>query len=482
MKKTKDTQRNRKTEQKNTSTSGKQSENTDTKQSADAENMEAQVGYPDISKANTKMIVIVSFIFVVIIFLLSIFVPDSSKEDTTTQQDITTAISTELTTEVFKELDSSEHFDMSSTEDATQTSADTGVFNIFELPEPQPGFTTINGNTYYLTNNKSRFSGWLNVDDTCYYFREDGTMVTGWLQIEGKLYYFDDNGIMLTNQWVDDKYVGGNGYVLTNTLTPDGIYVGNDGTENDSVGRSGSKEGLADLKNTLEDMTAGYSGTWSIYVKDIENDEYLSINNVQHFSASLIKLYCAAAAYDLIEKGTLEETENIDSLLAQMISVSDNDAFNLMVMNCAPNHNHVTGRGIIQDYIDKEGYQDTTITSILVPTKYKAPSSPGRNYTTVEDCGMLLEKIYKGKCVSPKSSDKFLDLLLNQTHINKIPAGLPEGTKCANKTGDTNEVQHDAAIVYSPNRTYIICVMSSNCGAAIPNIQKISKTVYEYFN
>lgn len=65
---------------------------------------------------------------------------------------------------------------------------------------------------------------------------------------------------------------------------------------------------------------------------------------------------------------------------------------------------------------------------------------------------------------------------------NKIPAGLPEGTKCANKTGETDEYQHDAAIVYSPGGDYILCIMSSNCGAAITNIQDISATVYDYFN
>ncbi|MDE6434061.1 MAG: hypothetical protein K2L07_07500 [Lachnospiraceae bacterium] len=32
-------------------------------------------GYPDISKADTKTVVIISFIFILVIFLLSVFVP-----------------------------------------------------------------------------------------------------------------------------------------------------------------------------------------------------------------------------------------------------------------------------------------------------------------------------------------------------------------------------------------------------------------------
>ncbi|MBR1597915.1 MAG: serine hydrolase [Lachnospiraceae bacterium] len=305
---------------------------------------------------------------------------------------------------------------------------------------------------------------------------------TGWQEIDGAIRYVRNDGKIAKSQWVDGHYVGATGVMYVSTLTPDGMYVDINGDIDESVGTAGSRKGLWDLDRTLEDMVSGYTGTWSVYVKDIAGHEYLSINNVQHFSASLIKLYCAATAYELMENGDLEETPQIDSLMRQMISVSDNDAFNLMVMNCGETYSHIAGRAVIQDYIDREGYKDTTITSILVPTKYKAPSSPGRNYTTVEDCGLLLERIYKKQCVSADASDAFLQLLLNQEHRGKIPAGLPEGTKCANKTGDTNESQHDAAIVYSPGGDYIIVVMSSNCGAAITNIQNISRTVYDYFN
>lgn len=442
---------------------------------------------------HTKIIVIISLICSAILLLLSIWIPERSNNNTgTIEQPENTRSATESTTESTTTKEP-ELFDMGEGEESDKyiIVSDAPIVyeyvnledsRTYEIAEAKPGFITINENTYYLTNNGHRFSGWLQINDTCYLFRENGTMVTGWYLTEGHQYYFDENGVMLRSQWVEDKYVGEDGYVLTNTLTPDGIYVGQDGTKNDFVGIENSVEGLAELKLTLEDMVGSYNGTWSVYVKDITRNEYLVINNTQHFSASLIKLYCAAAVYDQIDKGLLEETETVDSLLSQMISVSDNDAFNLLVMKCSETGSHIAGREVIQNYINENGYKDTTITSILVPTKYRAPSSPGRNYTTVVDCGRLLENIYKEKCVSPAVSQQFLELLLNQSHINKIPAGLPEETKCANKTGDTNEVQHDAAIVFSPNGDYILCVMSTGCGAAIPNTVKISKTVYEYFN
>ncbi len=455
------------------------------------EELVEQTGYPDINKANTKTIIIWSLVAVLMIFLLSVLVPKyTGTEDVTTEQ--TSEVSSESTEASTTDSEPSKE---TSTEESTQdsdpmlfdmgfieTSATMEVFSMPEFASAEPGFQTINGKTYYFQEGESPFTGWLKLDNICYYIQDDGTIATGWQELDGVSYYFAENGIMVTSQWIDGRYVGTEGNMYVNTITPDGTYVGKDGREDTSLGKVNSVEGLDDLKATLEEMLAGYSGTWSVYVKDIENKEYLTINNMQMFSASLIKLYCGAAAFDLMEKGELEETERINSLMTQMISISDNDAFNLMVAECSGTHNQVAGRPIIQAYIDEEGYRDTTLTSMLLPTKYRAPSSPGRNYTTVEDCGLLLEKIYKGKCVNPEVSRKFLDLLFNQTHTNKIPAGLPAGTRCANKTGDTDEFQHDAAIVYSPGGDYILTIMSTNGGASIVNSQKISEAVYAYFN
>ena len=43
--------------------------------------------------------------------------------------------------------------------------------------------------------------------------------------------------------------------------------------------------------------------------------------------------------------------------------------------------------------------------------------------TSVKDCGTLLEKIYKGECVSKDASEEMLNLLSNQENTWKIPQG-----------------------------------------------------------
>ena len=62
---------------------------------------------------------------------------------------------------------------------------------------------------------------------------------------------------------------------------------------------------------------------------------------------------------------------------------------------------------------------------------------------------------------------------------------LPEGTKVANKTGETSEVQHDAAIVYGENTDFILCIMTKNTNGVeevYGDIHELTKMVYDTLN
>ena len=58
-------------------------------------------------------------------------------------------------------------------------------------------------------------------------------MLSGWKQINGSWYYFHSTGDLAVNCWVDNGenwyYVGADGVMLTNGMTPDGYQVGSDG-------------------------------------------------------------------------------------------------------------------------------------------------------------------------------------------------------------------------------------------------------------
>lgn len=72
-------------------------------------------------------------------------------------------------------------------------------------------------------------NGFEKIGNQTYYFDKNGYMVTGWQKINDKKYYFNNSGAMVMNAWQGNYYLGSDGSMLTNTMTPDKFYVGMDG-------------------------------------------------------------------------------------------------------------------------------------------------------------------------------------------------------------------------------------------------------------
>lgn len=253
---------------------------------------------------------------------------------------------------------------------------------------------------------------------------------------------------------------------------------------------------LSLLQEKLEQMTEAVDGTWSIYLKDLETDTSFSVNNQEMYAASLIKLFVMESSYQYMDMllenkkshlGVEQTTEAIvKNQLAEMIEQSDNESYNDLVSLHSEDLDFEKGCYLVEEYLKEAGYQDTGIFHTLSPSETEPQSiSDIKNHTSVEDCGKLLEKIYRGTCVSEEASQEMLDLLMKQKNVNKIPQGVPENIQTANKTGETEEVQHDAAIVFGEKTDYILCVMSTGIeesGTAIQIIQEISSEVYNFLN
>lgn len=50
-----------------------------------------------------------------------------------------------------------------------------------------------------------------------------------WQETDGRWYYYDHLGYIVKNSWIDNYYVGADGAMLVDTMTPDGYYVDKDG-------------------------------------------------------------------------------------------------------------------------------------------------------------------------------------------------------------------------------------------------------------
>lgn len=210
-------------------------------------------------------------------------------------------------------------------------------------------------------------------------------------------------------------------------------------------------------------------GVWSVYAKNLDSNSIkININNKQMQSASLIKLFIMATAYEEIEKENLNKSEVIDDIKI-MINRSDNDAANRMIDRL--------GFDKINNYINTNGY-----TSTQIHRKMLQGTENGDNYTSVLDVGKLLEEMYRGRCVSESASQEMIEILKSQTLTSKIPAGVPSGVQTANKTGELSTVENDAAIVYKDGAPYVVVIMSnevSNTAEARNNIKEMSSMIYD---
>lgn len=244
---------------------------------------------------------------------------------------------------------------------------------------------------------------------------------------------------------------------------------------------------MDNLLNQVQSLLPTDNGTWSVYVCNLLKDSDGTINDTPMQAASLIKLYIMGAVYE--NYGTIAQSHNseeIDSNISAMISVSDNDAANTLV-NWLGNGNDAAGMAKVNNFCQEHGFTSTQMNRLLLAGKEN-----GDNYTSVKDCGTFLKQIYQvvnGTLPSSTlaNADAMYFQLKTQQRKNKIPAQLPEGVGTANKTGELDTVENDAAIIYDTAKgiDLVVCLMSqdlTDTGAAQSTIAADARAIYGYYN
>lgn len=244
---------------------------------------------------------------------------------------------------------------------------------------------------------------------------------------------------------------------------------------------------MDNLLNQIQSLLPTDNGTWSVYVCNLLKDSDGTINDTPMQAASLIKLYIMGAVYE--NYGTIAQSHNseeIDSNISAMISVSDNDAANTLV-NWLGNGNDAAGMAKVNNFCQEHGFTSTQMNRLLLAGKEN-----GDNYTSVKDCGTFLKQIYQvvnGTLPSSTlaNADAMYFQLKTQQRKNKIPAQLPEGVGTANKTGELDTVENDAAIIYDTAKgiDLVVCFMSqdlTDTGAAQSTIAADARAIYGYYN
>lgn len=106
------------------------------------------------------------------------------------------------------------------------------------------------------------------------------------------------------------------------------------------------------------------------------------------------------------------------------------------------------------------------------------------NTTTARDLGTVMRAVATGEMFTDESRREMVAILERQQFRERIPAGLPPGTRVANKTGWITGINHDAAIVYPPAaEPYVLVLLmrgdaGEDRGAALAS--RMSAMVWEF--
>jgi beta-lactamase class A len=142
------------------------------------------------------------------------------------------------------------------------------------------------------------------------------------------------------------------------------------------------------------------------------------------------------------------KTMTLRELCEAMITVSSNLAANLLIERLGVENIRATVVRLGGAGMDvRRGVEDQ-----------KAFDRGLNNTTTARGLAVLMQKLARGEAVSARADAEMVAILKRQKFNDAIPAGVPDGTPIAHKTGTITKIHHDAAIVYGP-RPYVLVLL-----------------------
>jgi len=232
--------------------------------------------------------------------------------------------------------------------------------------------------------------------------------------------------------------------------------------------------GAAPLGDAIAGAVASFSGIAAVVVADPTTGAAYETAAARVFpSASLYKLAVLVEAYRQAAVGSLSLDDQtititdddltdggieIDSgtpltvreALERMITVSDNSCARALVRLLDTHNVNATARSI--------GLTDTRINTTLPQEERTADY----NTTSAADLERLFNGLVRGTVVNAAASRSMLEVLGRQQINDRLPAGLPNGTPIAHKTGNLDGIAHDAGIITTPFGPRVVVVLTQD--------------------
>lgn len=269
-----------------------------------------------------------------------------------------------------------------------------------------------------------------------------------------------------------------------------------------------------DVKPLIEELKtviARSRAEISIAFEDLDTSEQFYLNPVEMHAASLMKVPVMIEVFRQAEQGKYSLDEKIivrnefksivDGSLYSLTAVedSDDDVYRyigkemsireLVYRMITKSSNLATN--ILIDWAGVDNIMGTLAELGVQGMKVlrgvediKAYEKGLNNQTDAVSMCLVMSLIAQGRAGTKEACQEMIEILSQQEYRAKIPAGIPEGIKVANKTGSITRIDHDAAIVFPKGRKpYILVIMTRGIEKreeAERWIAELSRIVYDH--
>jgi beta-lactamase class A len=285
----------------------------------------------------------------------------------------------------------------------------------------------------------------------------------------------------------------------------------------DAKGERAMSDRRQALGARLDELSAGFSGDFALYVRKLETGETIERRADETFpTASTIKVFILLELMRRVHRGDFRLDEHISIRTEQlvggsgvlkelsgglsmtlrdvatlMIVLSDNTATNVLI--------DLLGLDAINDTIKGFGLATTRLVNRVDFDRIGGDVNKFA-VTTAREFGRALEQVASGTFLDRASCDIVIDIMQRQQYLDLLPRYLPynpyardlklhQDLCIANKTGFFLGVRCDTAIIFAPGTTLIAIALSKNgkdLGFQPENenavlLGNVGRALYDYF-
>ncbi|MDD4586837.1 MAG: class A beta-lactamase-related serine hydrolase [Heliobacteriaceae bacterium] len=242
------------------------------------------------------------------------------------------------------------------------------------------------------------------------------------------------------------------------------------------------------LQDRIQERLPAYGGDYGIYVEDLLTGSRFGIRDTQPFpAASIAKVPLVLFVYALAIDGRIDLEEKLTLTRSDLEPgagglknqpLGSTYSLRQLAKYCLEDSDNTATKMLMRRVGRTNFYVFLRITGAQV-----IPLGPGKDsLTCARDTGLYLKGIWVLQQLHPDYGREIMQNLINSKYNDRIPAGIPDDIKVANKTGWQTGIINDAAIVLLTGRPYILVVLSHHTQEkqAITAINFISRIVFQF--